>query len=341
MTLVNTGFEVTKTDETKAAYLERTKLLLNRFQRESGKSSASELSEFVTWLINMKPSIMRSTWRQYKSSIVWFLEEKNEASLAIQLKETDNEGCKEKKEVRAADCKTSSRKKKNVTEREEQLIVQYLEDTSSTSFWSKPALAYFKAIMATGIRPEELQSAVLLEEHESDVTSEQNLPILKVLNAKNTNQRSHGKFRHLDLSSIDQTELLYLRIALQYANPHTPQGWITPDGKAETYHQYYKFIRSHIYRVTKKLFPSANKRVTLYSCRHQMIANLKKAKYSLEEIAALVGHGTDDTASTHYGRGKFGRSKAGLPTPNENEINKVRNVYQGRIDKSISLSPKD
>jgi len=340
MGLINENIEITKSNETKEAYLDRTLALFKRFTKESNKDAKTNLHEFIDWMVGLKPSIGPSTWRQYKSSIVWFLESRSENSLALTLKETKNDGCKNIRRLSMEQRKTSSKKKKSITEREEELIVKHLELTASESFWAKPTLAFFNAMLLTGLRPDEWQNAVLFTKNAEDICSLE-LPVLKVKNAKSTNERSHGEYRHLGLSSLTKAELIYIRIAIQYANGQSPQGWITQEGKVDNYHTYYKFIRSHLYRTTTKLFPTATRRVTPYSCRHQFIANLKKAKYSREEIAALVGHATDETATVHYGRTKFGRSRSGLPKADPSEVKKIRNIYKGRPAHAVGPAPSE
>jgi hypothetical protein len=329
MNVITDEIVISKNDDTKAAYLDRTKLLLDRYAKVISKPNFGHC-EFVDWIISLKPEISRSTWRQYKASVLWYLELKNETTLIDFLKNVNNDGCKNYKDIPVISRKTSAKKKKSVTEREEQNICQYLNETSNDSYWSKPTLAIFKATLATGLRPEEWQSATLISE-ENSIYSKDELPVLRVLNAKNTNGRSHGEYRTLHLINMDKSDLLYIRIALQYTNPRTDNGWMKQDGKVKSWHEYYKFIRSHLYRITLKLYPVATRRVTIYSCRHQFIANLKKAKYSKEEIAAIVGHGTDETATVHYGRSKFGRDKKGLPTPNMDEVRRIKLVYKGRL----------
>lgn len=327
MALVNEGIEVTKSDETKVAYLDRAKSLLERFHKEVGTDS--DIDNFVDWVIGLKPEISPATWRQYKASLVWFLEKKNHISLADKLLSESNDGCREIKKDPITERKTSARKKKSVTENEELAISQHLNSTVDQSFWSRPTLAFFKATLLTGLRPEEWQSASLIMEPNKDLDKE-SLPALKVKNAKATNGRAHGEYRHLHLNDLSKKDLLFIRLALQYANPRAPDGWQSPEGKEKSWHNYYKKLRGHLYRTVKKLFPMSTRKIALYSCRHQFIANLKKAKFKREEIAALVGHATDDTASVHYGRAKFGRSRAGLPKPNMDEVAKVRMIFQGR-----------
>lgn len=50
------------------------------------------------------------------------------------------------------------------------------------------------------------------------------------------------------------------------------------------------------------------KRVTLYSTRHQCIANAKASKTNVFEIAAFFGHSSTETSSRHYGKAWSGWS---------------------------------
>lgn len=54
-------------------------------------------------------------------------------------------------------------------------------------------------------------------------------------------------------------------------------------------------------RRIRGMVPAA-KGVTLYTSRHQCRANLARAGYSPEEIAAIFGHGSSQTNRDHYGR---------------------------------------
>ena len=61
MALINEGIAITKNDDTKAAYLDRSRSLLERY-RKFNKSEFLNHSEFVEWLIELKPNICPSTW---------------------------------------------------------------------------------------------------------------------------------------------------------------------------------------------------------------------------------------------------------------------------------------
>ena len=70
------GFQIiSKTEDTKIAYLKRVEQLRKRAAKEL-EINLNELDvrQLVAWLVEKKPSIMRATWRQYKSAIIYFLE---------------------------------------------------------------------------------------------------------------------------------------------------------------------------------------------------------------------------------------------------------------------------
>ncbi|WP_247125306.1 integrase [Acinetobacter baumannii] len=84
---------------------------------------------------------------------------------------------------------------------------------------------------------------------------------------------------------------------------------------------YMDSLQSKLYRICNEFYKNkklglveeieANKaNATIYSTRHQAVANRKKAKWKLDEIAAWFGHASIETASRHYGRA--GRAWGGV-----------------------------
>ena len=60
-------------------------------------------------------------------------------------------------------------------------------------------------------------------------------------------------------------------------------------------------LGSYMRYVTRRCLGNRSSYPTMYSLRHQFAADAK-ACFSREEVAALLGHGVDDTATNHYGR---------------------------------------
>jgi integrase len=336
MTLYNKP-DTTKSDSTCADYLEKTQQLFNRYSKSV--SEGASLKGFSLWLVSLRPQIKASTWQSYKSSVVYFYETKGEVELANELKKVGSDLCKSSAPSKNNPLNTSSKKKKFISESEERKVTAFLNNETESSYWAKPTLAVFKAILITGLRPSELQNSILIES-DSDNYTPLALPVLKVKNGKSTNGRSHGEYRHLGLSATSKKDLIFLKIALSYADKSSKNGLLSPSGKESDWESYYKKLRGNFYRVINKVFHHSKKSITFYSCRHQFIADLKANGYSLVEIAAITGHATDETASAHYGRRKHGSKKQSLPQALDTEIAKVIEVYSAHPSQTKEVSQK-
>ena len=75
----------------------------------------------------------------------------------------------------------------------------------------------------------------------------------------------------------------------------------------------------------------------MYSFRHQSIANMKRL-YEPEEVAALVGHGTDLTAYEHYGARRNGYFNKDVVTPNPSDIPKIKQLLSAKLSKRVFKS---
>jgi hypothetical protein len=81
---------------------------------------------------------------------------------------------------------------------------------------------------------------------------------------------------------------------------------------------------------TKNYGQEENKQtIALYSARHQFVADAKYSGLSKEAIAALMGHGSIETAGLHYGRGTAGRSGFHV-TADEQDIKTVEELNINR-----------
>lgn len=186
------------------------------------------------------------------------------------------------------------------------------------SKWAIPSVAWMAANNIVGLRPIEWKSA-----HIDVVDGE---TILVVVNAKNTNGRSHGELRHLNLTKINEAELRLIMRQLHIAGKYNIND--------ATWDRYYNAVRLTIYHMARKVLSNRRKYPTLYSTRHQFAANAKSANLGKSEIAALMGHAVDTTATMHYGRKKHGSGKFGI-TPATEEVLRIKvNSKQELIKKS-------
>jgi hypothetical protein len=177
--------------------------------------------------------------------------------------------------------RTSALKLKKVSVRDLEQLTTWLGRLSRNELG--PIVAdWLIAGCATGLRPREWADARLIAGH------------LRVRNAKFSEElgRSNGEYRHLDLSELSVVEM---RAVTRMAT--VGAGWET-EGRFD---EMQKRCASVLYAATNRLWPKARKAISLYSCRHQAVSNLK-ATSSHAETSATVGHATTRAAQERYGR---------------------------------------
>ena len=137
--------------------------------------------------------------------------------------------------------------------------------------------------MLTGLRPCEWTGSSVVDGQ------------LVVKNAKHSNGRACGEFRRLDLAALAAGEIA----RIEQLSKRLSEG---------DYALAYAGCRKRLAWLAKALWPNRKKRPTLYSARHQFSADAKKSAMSKAELAACMGHQSQETAATHYGRRAAGRS---------------------------------
>ena len=173
--------------------------------------------------------------------------------------------------------------------------------------WITPAVIWMMSNTLVGLRPCEWRTAKLT------VIADKSYLIIR--NGKHTNGRSHGEFRHLDVTDLKEVELILIQRQLKVVSQHAEND--------STWKTYYSGVRKTIHKVTRKFMPYQRKYPTLYSTRHQFAANAKFAGMGKVEIAAMMGHATDETAGCNYGLKRYGGGGCKVK-PDNVEMQKVR-----------------
>lgn len=324
MPIHNTS-QIVITIETREAYLKKADGLVTRYRKEC-EFNLYRLDEgFIHWLESRKKDWVPTSWRANKSSMIEYFKINKYPELVELLMSIGSEGCKPTR----GNTNTSSRKKKSITKNEEELIIADLSRRKSSN-WAQITLSIFRAGILVGLRPIEWISATMIYDMKlEDGTIAKH--VLRVKNAKHTNGRSHGKYRHLILDDFTPKELKSVTNQISAAKR------IYGKDGFKTYENYLSSCDTELRRTISKLFPRAKKKITLYSCRHQFSANLKQAGYSRIKIATLMGHAVDDTASEHYGRKRSGRKGRNLPKALKSEMKRIRINTDCKKHPSLSL----
>lgn len=330
--LVN-GEIVEKSLETKAKYLKRAKDLIERAYKEATQKGLEfkkitentvvyhdilnqafigmSLLNTAIWFKRFWGKELRaSTVRQYRSSLKYFTERENlnnKVDDAYKKRIFEVLDSIEAGDKKLLPHKTSSAKQKHLKEDKLTLIVNELKDNKSK--WNKMTIVWLYSAILTGLRPCEWRKT----------TYDAKNDCLHVSNAKVTNQRSHGEFRTIYLTHLDEKSKRNIIAHISITKHHVDNGIIE---------EYYRGCSALLRKVSSSLFPKAKRHITLYSARHQYSANLKASGLKSNEIAALMGHATDETAMETYGKKQYGSKGLQPDKISLEEVSKVKVKYK-------------
>jgi len=321
------GGIMSRTAATEASYIRNAESKWSEFSSIREENGLKHLSEdihydFIIWLMQQRPRWTYGTWRQFKASIVFWLRKEGLLDYAEALVSADLSSipCKPKKTATS----TSSKKAKNINENDYLKLMDSFISIQGSSIWAERTMVFFAATLITGLRPCEWRFSEVLFHNENN----KQVVLLKVKNAKDTNGRSHGEYRHLILNNYSdqaiQTILQNIGFVKGYIHEAIKNSSELDADEQSIWDKYYSSLRKRMYETVIRLWPKRKTHPTLYTARHQFIGNLKAAGYSKIEVAALAGHGSDVTAGRHYCKKRSGQSIENLPVPVQAEVERVR-----------------
>jgi hypothetical protein len=297
---------VTRSAKTQQQYVDRGNQLLARYRRERGILQEDLLSldtvEFADWVLSLKPTLKPTTWRPYKQSAKAVLETLPESDQAIEILDADtveagseperkaSKPSTRKKGDRQLERRTSSLKAKSIPKPDFDRIVNYLRYLSSSRYGHTLA-DWLVAGIATGLRPGEWMAASI-EIVEDEEAPQGRWVWLYVLNAKSTNGRANGSVRTMDLSGFrDETVDAVKRMV------DRGREWLVKG----TYEAMQGQCAQLMYNTAERMFPGRKLSYSLYTTRHQFMANAK-SYHPPEAVSAMAGHGVTNTAAENYGK---------------------------------------
>lgn len=297
--MIASKIPMSRTSATEKEYTHRVALAIQRMTPVFGHTPTP--LEAVSWLAGNKPRWSRATWRKMRAAFLFWLDKSPSRDMreaAMLLREETSDGCRKRGRT------SSSLRIKNNSEQRFAAILQALAKMPGTV----AAITRIWMILGdlTGLRPHEWCHASIVED--------EGKLLLRVRNSKNTNNRAHGTFRHLDISDIDTAMQNSIRLfAGSMAEIH----------HRGEYPRCYDACRKLLLRLNKRLYPYEQQRVQLYTARHRFTSEMK-TRFTLPEIAAMMGHATDRTATLHYARpASRGRRQV---RPISQEVQRIRSV---------------
>lgn len=309
--------ETTATQETLARYETRGRQLFHRYLREKGiahedaSPGDADAPRFIAWLFALKPTLKASTWRMYRSSVHYYLElhidQGGNITEAQSLLERDAairsrdafSGNQKARGTRDGTSKiaSSSLKMKRIPVKDMQRIMSWLR-VRSRSRWSQATATWLTAGLLCGLRPSEWERTHI-HEVEDKYALYGRRAWLYVICAKATNGRGFATSRTIDLSTFDDDSLNSVKSMVALAAKWRQAG---------TFRENQNSCAQLLANGVRWLWPRRKMTISLYSARHQAIANWKAAGLSRVEIAVLAGHASIMTAAEKYGRRSSGWS---------------------------------
>jgi integrase len=257
-------------------------------------------------------AITRATWRHYKAALILVLEEERRASIEGAMSEELEVAIRTLRLESQSGClkgshSTSGRKLKAFPEADFLAITRYLKDHIGQHVRANALLTWLRAGRLVGVRPSEWLSAGFCE-------VDGRLAI-RFGNGKATNGRSNGSSRTLILDGASDEDIEHLDDMLYMLVEMEKEPEYDFDVDLKRLVDYMRYV-------TRECLGKRTRYPTMYSLRHQFAAD-GKLTYSQAEVAALMGHGSDATATSHYGRRAAGQRSLKV-APTAIEVDAVR-----------------
>ncbi len=326
------GEQVSRSPSTEAAYLKRALWFATHTSKALGIEDPSP-TEVVTHALAKRPEWSRSTWRQIKSSLLFRYESMGTApaleACRILREQGDQSICL------VSSLRTSGLRAKTVKSSSFDDLIKKIR--ASSSAYSAMLESWMIMGSLCGLRPHEWTQAEVIWAPASlidpngvgaDAKGQLDLdrPYLRVENSKKTNGRGLGNYRHLDLSRMSPSLLgAVTRFCAAMRK-------LRDDGDYEVTYLSCKRLLCRINTAANiNTFRKPNW-IQIYSPRHIYSSRAKRVM-APEQVSAAMGHATDRTAFTHYGRKTNEGGSVGV-IPVQTEVAKVRvrrKVYADQV----------
>ena len=298
--------------ETKNAYRARFISLRARYSKKNGYIVDND--ELVFLLIADREKYAMRSWRYLKAAVMFSLRENpalNRDAIAL-LDSVSSKGLKKE-----SDKGTGKRLKNIPSHIASEIVFNLLVDDSlgkTKRKYSIDAANILLATIETGLRPSEWVEALI---YESTGESNRNEIILHVKNGKYNSFRGNGPYREIYITDLEDDKIKTIGETIKLFRDN-----------ALRVSDYAREINREIKRSLDELVRLGRihkryARISLYSARHQFIADAKSAKLPFREVAALAGQRSQKTASWHYARSAVGKGSVSVrPTPESiNNVN--------------------
>jgi integrase len=304
---------MSRSTQTKVDYIRVATRLARKAKKELGiEGRDPDPREVVVYVIDTWPTLARATRRFYKASLNYWLEpqvssEAAEARALLAGTADEDGGAGSNGAVGYSKVKrTSAKRARSLSDANFGLLMDAL--ATSGSRYSGAVRHWLIAGKHAGGRPCEWKTADLDEACAP--------PVLTLQNAKSTNGRSHGKTRRLALTGVPPKDVQVIRRHIETVKAYARSG---------KYEEYYENCAKLLQRYARKLWPNqATGNICLYTLRHRFSSDAKST-LSRVGVAAVMGHGSINTAGRHYGKRRDGAGQVSV-RPSQEDVEAVRRL---------------
>ena len=311
---------------TQQQYLKRAENLIQRFIKSTPSEQTSvDLNDFLVWQDAQKTTLSPTTRRLYRAAIMYYVSKNYAINLHEKWPDFMQVNLSKKAIQQHYGKRTAAQKNKKIDWQSWTLLEAYLKKSNSS--YASLTQDILSGSIALGLRPIEWSQCALVT-HNPLIYSHAPMFSVLVMNAKSTQGRAFGPYRmlhfgsalsgELDIEAIELAQTV-VRITRYFESFRQELGITHLEQLQHHEHKprYRDAVDALIRRMTQflnqafrtdptlKTLPK-NKRITLYSARHQFAANQKKAGQGDVELAAMMGHGSRHTSEQHYGRKRSG-----------------------------------
>ena len=271
---------------------------------EHGKTPEAVVNALISKLQDKDKVLAPSTAFSYSAAVKYWLRTKASAAYERALDISEYEVAYAR--IEELDIPGFTQKSKDVvTKKFNDAILLKLVSTDKDRL--RPLTLFIKANLMLGLRPTEWADISFFSQYDPSRRRKVGQKVVlgvSVKNAKVSAERGNGEFREIILNNISLEQLAIIReyrqVVYNFIETHPDE--ILRDG---LYYSFYKNLQQQL-----KLFLSKHgieSGESLYSTRHQCVANAKERGLSAIEVAALFGHKSPATAKAHYGRKSEGK----------------------------------
>ncbi len=305
-----------RTTTTETNYNKRVSTLIRKTYGVKciGDAIGLNLQSLSRWLVSQKGNYRSSTYRQYRSALVFWLESSclDGCDEAIEMLSHDEQSTESSMKQST---RTSATKDKKFSDTDRFEVIEWLKLHPSKFSHALTVMLHIGGTV--GLRPCEWQSASISRLPNAAFE-------IHIHNAKATNGRSNGPSRSLTMTCLNE-EI-----------GDVVEGFISLVSQLQ-WNDLYTGCRKLLHKATRTLWPYRKKYPTLYSLRHQFAADAKSAGMTKVQVAALMGHASIDTATAHYGKKRVGRGSCSA-SPSQDDVNRLTNTHNQDSSNSLEQS---